>query len=182
MHGLTAGRRDPDGEAFGVERRALVVQQERLEALPGAQPFGGARGGVAAYEDGRGVVDVDGVTGRVAQHDADAHAFAGARRGQGRRLVLGSLLDHVVITSAAKPSGKRGYRPAYPSSQAGGASVHGCRLARSARAGGVAGGRPARVGYTPLVMIVPEAIEQLDSLRERLHGASERLSWLRSYL
>ena len=39
-----------------------------------------------------------------------------------------------------------------------------------------------RVGYTFLVMIVPEAIEQLDSLRERLHGASERLSWLRSYL
>jgi len=29
---------------------------------------------------------------------------------------------------------------------------------------------------------VPEAIDRLDSLRERLHGASERLSWLRSYL
>jgi hypothetical protein len=29
---------------------------------------------------------------------------------------------------------------------------------------------------------VPEAYERLDSLRERLHGASERLSWLRSYL
>ena len=42
--------------------------------------------------------------------------------------------------------------------------------------------RAPRVGYTSLVMIVPEAIEQLDSLRERLHGASERLGWLRSYL
>ena len=40
-----------------------------------------------------------------------------------------------------------------------------------------------QVGYTALVMTsVPEAIDQLDSLRERLHGASERLSWLRSYL
>jgi hypothetical protein len=29
---------------------------------------------------------------------------------------------------------------------------------------------------------VPEAYDRLDSLRERLHGASERLSWLRSYL
>ncbi|HMK93645.1 MAG TPA: peptide chain release factor 2 [Thermoleophilia bacterium] len=31
-------------------------------------------------------------------------------------------------------------------------------------------------------MSVPEALSELDALRERLHGASERLSWLRSYL
>jgi hypothetical protein len=29
---------------------------------------------------------------------------------------------------------------------------------------------------------VPEALADLDALRERLRGASERLSWLRSYL
>jgi len=29
---------------------------------------------------------------------------------------------------------------------------------------------------------VAEALSDLDTLRERLHGASERLSWLRSYL
>jgi hypothetical protein len=33
-----------------------------------------------------------------------------------------------------------------------------------------------------MTMTVPEAFDELDSLRERLHGASERLSWLRSYL
>ena len=54
--------------------------------------------------------------------------------------------------------------------------------ARNVRGGGQAPRLAPRVGYTFLVMIVPEAIEQLDSLRERLHGASERLSWLRSYL
>ena len=38
--------------------------------------------------------------------------------------------------------------------------------------------------YTPVTMTmsVPEALSELDALRERLHGASERLSWLRSYL
>ena len=36
--------------------------------------------------------------------------------------------------------------------------------------------------YCLAMTTVPEALEQLDSLRERLHGASERLSWLRSYL
>jgi hypothetical protein len=29
---------------------------------------------------------------------------------------------------------------------------------------------------------VADALTELDSLRERLRGASERLSWLRSYL
>jgi hypothetical protein len=29
---------------------------------------------------------------------------------------------------------------------------------------------------------VPDAFDELDLLRERLRGASERLSWLRSYL
>jgi hypothetical protein len=31
-------------------------------------------------------------------------------------------------------------------------------------------------------MTVADALTELDPLRERLHGASERLSWLRSYL
>jgi len=33
-----------------------------------------------------------------------------------------------------------------------------------------------------MTMSVPDALTELDALRERLHGASERLSWLRSYL
>jgi hypothetical protein len=33
-----------------------------------------------------------------------------------------------------------------------------------------------------MTLSTPEAHEQLDALRERLKDASERLSWLRSYL
>ena len=38
--------------------------------------------------------------------------------------------------------------------------------------------------YTSLTMsmTVADALTELDPLRERLRGASERLSWLRSYL
>jgi hypothetical protein len=41
-----------------------------------------------------------------------------------------------------------------------------------------------RLRYNPRTMpkTVAEALTDLDSLRERLAGASERLSWLRSYL
>jgi len=40
------------------------------------------------------------------------------------------------------------------------------------------------VRYTSLTMsmTVADALTELDPLRERLRGASERLSWLRSYL
>jgi hypothetical protein len=33
-----------------------------------------------------------------------------------------------------------------------------------------------------MTLTVPEAITELDALRERLRDAQERLSWLRSYL
>lgn len=38
--------------------------------------------------------------------------------------------------------------------------------------------------YTPqtMGMTVADALTELDPLRERLRGAGERLSWLRSYL
>jgi len=44
--------------------------------------------------------------------------------------------------------------------------------------------RPFRLGYTPVVMATsaPDALAQLDSLRERLKAAHGRLEWLRSYL
>jgi hypothetical protein len=70
----------------GYAGHAKVVEQQRLETLPGAQAFGGARGRVTADQDGGLVVDVDGVSRGVAQHHADAHAFTSARRRHDSRL------------------------------------------------------------------------------------------------
>jgi hypothetical protein len=94
VYGLTAGHRQPDREALGVEGRARFVEQQRLEALPGAQALGGARGRVAADQDGGLVVDMDGMARGVAQHDADAHAFTSARRRVDSRLSSASEVRH----------------------------------------------------------------------------------------
>ena len=94
MHGQTAGGHEAGRKALDAERRALVVEQQRLEALPGAQAFGGAGARVEADQGGGGVVDVQGMAGGVAQHDADAHALVRARRRRGQCLIVAMFVDH----------------------------------------------------------------------------------------
>jgi hypothetical protein len=188
VHGPAARSHEACREALDAERRAPVVEQQRLEALPGAQALGGAGARVEAGQRGGGVVDVKGMSFGVAQHDADAHALTSARRRRGHRLI-------VAVFSCHGPSQ---YRPAVPPTKE---FREYCAARRRSvrREADVAaprprcrarltehGARPAEPGSAVYCLImtttVPDAFDELDSLRERLRGASERLSWLRSYL
>jgi hypothetical protein len=92
--GPAAGGHQAGREALDAERCAAVVEQQRFEALPGAQTLGGAGARVEADQGGGGVVDVEGVAVAVAQHDADGHALMRARRRRGHALIVAVFLGH----------------------------------------------------------------------------------------
>ena len=94
MYGQTAVRDEAGRKALDAERRALVVEQQRFETLPGAQAFGGAGARVEADQGGGGVVDVQSVAGGVAQNDADAHALVRLRRRRGQCLIVAMFVGH----------------------------------------------------------------------------------------